>query len=432
MRSTSHRHLPRRILFILVAIVLAVGVYPAIRRGYAEWVYLGANDLSRVRTACELEPGDPECAWIRAEMTESESAELAAWEQAVRLNPRSPEVLSQAAIIREMDGDVPGAERLLLQAEEYNRLWLPRWSLASFYLRQNRPADTLKWARIALDRAYGDRRAGFRLCRQAGASDEDILNDILAADEPQNLAAFLSWIVEEGRLDALDQAVRKYLNAALHPRPAAELASNPAGVLSGIVETLLQHGHPAEAHDLWKLLLADRLLPVQEAIANEALTNPSFSLPVPNPPGFDWRTTSNEGIQVALGKTSEGIRFDFSGTQPEVAELLVQAVDLGVGRSWALDYEYWTRGISSADIGLQWALSPWGGSESIEEGSPVKSVSSDGWTRESTSWTIPDDSRFFRLALSVRRLPGHTRFEGELQLRKLHLSPAPSAKLATR
>ncbi len=432
MRSTSYRNFPRRTVFLLVAIVLAVGVYPAIRRGYAEWVCLGANDLSRVRTACELEPGDPECAWIRAEMTESESDELAAWEQAVRLNPRSPEVLSQAAIIREMDGDVPGAERLLLQAQEYNHLWLPRWSLANFYLRQKRPADTLKWARLALDRAYGDRRAGFRLCRQAGASDQAILNDILASDEPQNLGAFLSWITEEGRLDVLNQAVQKYLNAALHPRPAAELASNPAGVLSDIIETLLQHGHPAEAHDLWKLLLADRLRPVQGATANEALTNPSFSLPVPNPPCFDWRATSNEGIQIARGKRSDGIRFEFSGTQPEAAELLVQAVDLGVSRSWTLDYEYWTRDISSAEIGLQWALGPWGGSEPMDAGSPVKSISSDGWTHEGTSWTIPNDSRFFRLALSVRRLPGHTRFEGALQLRKLHLSPTPSAELATR
>jgi tetratricopeptide (TPR) repeat protein len=420
-------------VFILVAIALAACTYITIRRGYADWLYGGTEELSRVQLACKLEPEDPDCALIRAELSENKSYELPAWEQAVRLNPRSAEVLSQAAIIREMNGDVPGAERLLLKAEDYNHLWLPRWSLASFYFRQNRPSDTLKWAKLALNRAFGDRRAAFRLCRQAGASDQVILNDMIASDDPQNLSAFLYWITEEDRLDTLEQGVLRYLNAALHSRRSAEPSSNPAGVLSDVIEMLLQRGRAAEAHDLWKRMLAGHLLTVAAATADEALTNPSFALPAVSAPCFDWRIPQYDGIAITRGTPPDGIHFEFNGGQPEVAELLVQAVDLAGSPSWILDYEYRARNISSERYRLEWILTPWGGSGTIDAESPVKpTISADGWTHESLIWTIPDDARFFRLAFIVRRILGHIRIEGGIQLRNLRLSPLPSSKTATR
>lgn len=110
-----------------------------------------------------------------------------------------------------------------------------------------------------------------------------------------------------------------------------------------------------------------------------------------------------------------------------MAELLVQVVDLAGSRSWALDYESWTRNISSDQRdGLKWTLTSWAGSEAIETEFPVKPTSADGWARKSLSWRIPDDARFFRLAFKVRRLLGHVRIEGEIRLRSLRLSPLPS------
>lgn len=431
MKPASRLQLPGRALLILAAIALTICAYLTIRRGYAEWLYGGTDNPSRIQRACELEPDDPECALIRAEVTENTADEMTAWEQAARLDPRSAETLTHTAILREMNGDMPGAEQLLLKAESLNHLWLPRWSLANFYLRQQRPADTLKWTRLALRRAYGDRRAAFRLCRQAGASDQAVLNDILDSDEPRNLSAFLSWITEEDRLDVLDQAVPRYLNAALHSEITEGPAPNPALELSNLVETLLQRGHPAEAHDVWKRLLADRLLAVAGATGSEALTNPSFALPALSPPCFDWRTIQNEGVLTQRGVPPDGVRLEFSGRQPENAELLVQPVDLAGSRSWALEYELLARNSSSGKLGLRWMLTPWGGSTAVEPEPSVSSMGTDGWTHESALWRIPDDTRFFRLALMVVRQPGQTRMEGEVQLHRVRLSPVPSREVAT-
>jgi len=432
VKSISHQHLPQRALIMLVAVGLAACAYPTLRRGYANWLYSGTNNLRRIQLACEVEPEDPECALIRAEITEKKSDELAAWEQAVRLNPRSAEVLTEAAIMREMNGDLPGAERLLLRAEHFNQMWLPRWSLANFYFRRNQPADTLKWAKLALSRAYGDRRATFRLCRQAGASDQMLLNDIIAPDEPGNLSAFLYWITEEDRLDVLDQAALKYTAAATPGRGKSEPASNPAVVVSEVIETLLQRGNPAAAHGLWRRLLADRSLRIAGATASQALTNPAFAPEVLKAPGFDWRTPSYEGIENTR-IPPDAIRFALTGGQPEAAELLVQAVDLSGSRKWTLHYEYPTRN-STLDRYLQeWILTPWGGSGTIDAENPVQTIAgADGWTQASISWTIPDDARFFRLAFRIHRILGHIRGEGEIQLRKPRLTPQALSEAGPR
>ncbi len=424
METRSHRHVTRRGVFFLVAIVLVGCVYSTARRGCAEWLYGGANDLRRVRMGCELEPADPECALIRAQLTDKLPEAATAWDQAVRLSPRSMDVLAEAAVVREMNGDPGDAERLLLQAESANHLWLPRWSLANFYLRQGRPADTLKWVRLALTRAYGDRRAAFRLCRQAGASDQVILNDILAADDPENLSAFLNWITEEDRLDTLEQAVPRYVDATLHGKHV-DPAASPAVIVSGVVETLLEKNHPAEAHGLWTRLLSEHKLPIVGASTHQALTNPSFAPAIPGAPCFDWRIPEYAGIEVTRGVPADGIRFALTGDQPESAELLIQAVDLGASRRWTLDYEYQTRDITSERHRLEWSLIPWGNTVLVPADHPAGKAGAgpDGWTHESVSWTIPESIRFFRLGFGVRRILGHIRIQGEIQLRNLRLAP---------
>ena len=432
MTLVSFGHLIQRAVFVLVATALALCAFATVRRGYAEWIYSGTNDLSRVRVGCELEPADPECALLRAEITENTADELAAWERAALLAPRSAEVLTHTALLREMNGDTRGAEQLLLTAETYNHVWLPRWTLANFYLRQQRPADALKWARLALNRAYGDRRAVFRLCREAGAADGQILDEILDLNDPQNLSAFLAWITEEDRLEVLDQAAQRYLQAASRPRRVGEPAPDATPGLLSITERLLQGGHPEEAHAVWQRLLATRHLQVVAPTRDEALTNPSLVLPGLNPPCFDWRTNSHEGVDLRRGTELGGIVLEFSGRQPEAAELLVQAVDLAGHRAWALDYELATRNTSAAKLGLEWALTPWGGTGAVDASLAATSVNGDGWTHERTSWKLSGDARFFRLGLMLRRLPGQNRIEGEVQLRKLHLGPLAAEEEASR
>lgn len=344
------------------------------------------NDLYRIRLAQKLE--------------EDGQPSLDAWRQAIAVNPRRDLSLTQAAISAELSGSVQEAERLLLQAEQFNHLWLPRWSLANFYARHNRQGETFRWAQAAMLRSYADPGALFLLCRHAGATDEELLKSIIPGT-PKALGAFVYFLVRQMEPDSLELAAAAYLRSAQASgtRPIEQVETVAAAVTA-----LIGSGRPEPAWRLWKSLEAAQLLPN----AAEPLVNPELQLPV-RPAGFDWQIPAVTGVETLRGVPEHGIKFTFSGTQPETAELLAQDLYLRGADEWTLTFEYETRGFSQPKAGVQWRLA-----DAVQE-LPL----SEEWRAATAVFAVPPG--LCRLSLEIVRVNGQPRVEGELRLRGLRL-----------
>jgi pentatricopeptide repeat protein len=385
------------------------------RRGWADWQYVQARTPEALRAACGLDPGRADCRAAVARAREEQAADAGReWERVLELNPRSASYLAQAALAAEFRGDTGGAERLLLQAARYNRLWLPRWSLASFYFRHGRMEEFRRWAALAFERAYGDRTALFRLCRAAGVEDGTMLEEMLGADA-ENLGAWVGYLAAEGPVEALPAAAARYVDVVPAGTADAVLRVN------GAIRALLRAGHGEKAAALWSAMSRRGLIRYEEWSEAAPLVNSEFGPPVPGA-GLDWEVARGVGFEVFPGVPPGGIKVTFSGRQPERVELLAQEVLLRGGQAWQLEFEHHTPGIEAGATSLGWRL---GGLEAVEgEGR----LSSEEWTRGAVVWEVPAGLKVLRLGLWSERPRGQARHEGELRLRGMSLRPVEGGR----
>ncbi len=401
--------LNRWLVPVVVAGMLAPVWVLSGRRGWADWQSRQARTPEALEAACGLDPDRADCRAAVARAREEQAADAGReWARVLELNPRSASYLAQAALSAEFRGDIRGAERLLLQAARYNRLWLPRWSLANFYYRHGRLEEFRRWAALAFERAYGDRTALFRLCRAAGVEDQTVLEELLGADV-ENLGAWVGFLAAEGPVEALPAAAVKYIEAA-----AAGTAEAAVPRVNGAIRALLRAGHGREAAELWTAMSRRRLIPYPEWNEAAPLVNAEFLRPVPGP-GLDWAVARGAGFEVFPGVPAGGIKVTFSGRQPERVELLAQEVLLRGGQAWRLEFEYQTPGIGDGATSLGWRL---GGMEAGQG-----RLSSEEWTRGAAVWEVPAGLQVLRLALWSERPRGQVRHEGELRLRGVSLRP---------
>lgn len=405
-------------LAALVSFLIVSAGTIILRRLQASLVAAPNASLSNLREASRLDPSnDLYPIRIAQVLQDSGRDPLPAWHHALAINPRSDLALTQAAIASELSGDVAGAERLLLQAARTSQLWLPRWSLASFYFRHGQTGRTLHWAALALKRAYGDRTALFRLCQDAGASPAAILQ-LIAPSDADNLAAYVYFLATDAKAApaVLESAAASYLRAAQSAKSSPSKTLPP---VIGAVNALISAAEPAPALRLWDRLAVSGLLPYPGRTASTPLVNPDFAPIVPGA-GFDWRIPQIPGIESFPGVPDQGIKFVFSGSQPESAILLQQVVYLPGGRVWQLSHECQTVHLTPSNSGLAWTLTPTTGGAPIPPTSAIP-LASDDWATASTSWKLPPEDALYRLSLEIHRPAGQTRAEGEARLRSFSL-----------
>ncbi len=424
LHSRAHNALPTHWRICLAVLISFLIVSPAtiiLRRLQASLLVTAHPTLQAAQAAARLDPSNELYPIQIAQVLQDQGRDpLPAWRRAIAINPRNDLALTQAAIASEMAGDLPGAERLLLQAARTNQLWLPRWSLANFYFRRGQPGRTLHWAALALQRAYGDRTALFRLCREAGASPERILQMIEPADA-ENLASYIHFLAADAQPAplTLEAAAAGYLQAARASSLPPERILTP---VVHAVNALIASGQPSPAIRLWDRLSAAGLLPYPARTPARPLVNPDFARPLPGG-GFDWRIRQIPGIESYPGVPARGIKFIFSGSQPESATLLQQVLYLQGGRSWQLSHDCQTLHLTSANAGLAWTLTPAAGGPPLKPASAMP-LAADDWSRISASWALPPGDALYRLSLEIRRPAGQTRAEGEARLRAFSLREA--------
>ncbi|HEX5430865.1 MAG TPA: hypothetical protein VFW83_02785, partial [Bryobacteraceae bacterium] len=301
--------------------------------------------------------------------------------------------LSSAPRIRlgldaEARGDIKTAEQWLLDAARVDRQYEPAWTLANFYFRQPRQDDFWKWMRTALAVSYGDRRPAFDLCWRTTQDPKEILAQAIP-ERREVIAAYLTYLIQEKRLDAAAPVASKLANwhrpgdlPLLYAASDAFLNGNQGNAASSLWTAL---GHPAPS----------------------GIFSPDFGNPRIGH-GFDWRLIESSGVTHLAEDNPPAHRIIFNGQQPESCELLLQFLALDSGRQYTLQWEARTSGFP-AQTGLEWRI----GSERGQL------AASDEW--KSGEFTFTASADWPTLSLTYQRPLGEVRAEGYLEIRHVRI-----------
>lgn len=377
-----------------------------VRRAAAGALARSSLTLEQLEQACAADPGRASC-WARlAEARETLGEDAAAvWQKAIAADPRNAAALTQAALAAESRGDPKTAERLLLQASEYNQLWLPRWTLAGFYYRQRRP-EFWTSARAALERSWDDPTAVFRLCRDNGAGAQYMLDHVLP-QTPAMLKAYVWFLIREGGVGDLPAAAERYA------RQSSVLERvNVTNALIAAADALIHAGRTQPALDLWNYLAGAGYIPYPAWSAESPLVNGRFHPPLATP-AFDWRTPNTEEVTANFGTPLDGVKIGLTGRQPENAGILAQFVVLQPGLRYRFSFDYRTPGIGDDDSALYWSILD----------TRTQALASSTWEHVSVRFEAPAGSepQLTELVLVAGRKHGRARMQGEAWVRHVRL-----------
>lgn len=356
-----------------------------------DWM-LDTGKPEDVRRAVRWMPWNAD-AWRLMPQVEPERA-AEHWRHVLRLAPADTEAHIALALDAEMRGQMHDAEALLLDAAKSNRGYLPAWTLANFYLRQENEKAFWQWARRAAS-FENDLTALFELCLR------------LRPDPPRLVQEF-ALRRGEALQELLAAATEQDLLPAALPVAAmvAQLKTAKAGEqLLWDADDLLKKGNAAVAREYWNLAARQGLLPYPFT-EPPALVNGEFDH-VSLERGFDWRPGSPE-TSLTLG---HGLHVGLYGKQEDRAILAAQTLVLRRGCLYELRYRYHVALPQSAHP-IRWQVGD-DLSDAMEPG---------GW-REAV-WRFTGPAGLAELRLVSRREAGTHRAAGEVEVAWARLTQA--------
>lgn len=375
----------RRILAVAALFVLAVAAIYSVRLALADAAFRKRTPRSVAR-ALEILPDHAGYLLFRAQQMDYDGENSSALlERAARVNPLSSAPRIRLGLAAEARGDFSGAEKWLLDAARVDRQFEPRWTLANFYFRRERPAEFWKWMRAALEVSYGDRRLAFGLCWRMTQNAEEVLAQAIP-DQREVLAAYLYYVMDQQR-DAVGAAALKL--AQLHD-------GSDVPELETACDLLIDAGKFAEARALWR----------QMGHSQTGLIDNGDFATAPSGHGFDWHPSPAEG--VAYLPLPGSYRIVFSGKQPESTELLRQFVAVQPGRAYSLRWEARTQGFTSPS-GIEWTA---GTAHAALE--PAQDWSAGTIDFKTEAALLP-------ITLAYHRPTGQARAEGSVEIRAVSL-----------
>src|SRR5439155_14370283 len=230
-------------------------------------------------------------------------------------------------------GNRGAAETSLRRAAEVDHTYLPRWTLANFYLRTGDMQRFWTRARQAGEMAP-DPTALFQLCWRVSGDPREILARAIPQD-PLVRSAYLSFLVRTSRLEAAQPL-------------ADEMSRRPAGadvdLLLRYCDLALARKQAGPALTVWSALAARRLVPNRDG----GLTNGDLSA-APLGRGFDWRPAPVDGVPLFFDPAARELSVTLSGKQPESFELVEQYVPVEPRAQYEFHFRYRTRDLKTVN-----------------------------------------------------------------------------------
>ncbi len=390
----------QRILAACGAVGLALCLLGTSLLGWEDHL-VRAGGRQQLETAARLAPGDARTWAALAALGGPDRHK--ALETASAANPYDSKAWIDLGLDAELAGDRARAERLLLEAARVDRTYQPRWSLANFYFRSGDTRQFWQWLREAARMSYGDPRP---LAELAWNLAEDAPEGLAAlGDRAPVLDSYASLLLDNNRLSAAETAATGLV----------ALAGKDAAV-SGLLycDRFLDAGRPDAALRLWNRMAGVCAIPARRLDPERGphLTNGDFSAE-PLGRGFDWRLQAVNGIETIRFGASEGIRFAFSGNQPQDCMLMLERVALAPERPWRLVFEYRSEGMPT-DTGLRWRTT----------GAEWRAAANEDWKEAAFEFNSAPGGPVAPLVLAYRRAPGTVRSTGSFWLRHVRLEAA--------
>jgi hypothetical protein len=397
-----------RIIGALIAVLCGYACYWSLRWAIADYV---VRNLSRstIEYALRLAPGNPDY-FLRLAQTEPQLA-LFALQRATELNPLGSTAWIELAGAAEERNDFRKAESSLLRAVDLDKTFAPRWLLAEYYFRRRDQAHFWPAVRAALATSYDDVAPLFDMCWDFAPNPETILDRALPS-RPDVRRQYFDFLLARNRLDAADAIANQVMQHA-----------GPETVPSLLLycDRLLEKNEVSRAVETWNLLAAKHLLNYSALAPRQGvcLTNGTFAK-APLSRGFDWRVSTPDEILYRRDVSSPGLRFDFSGKQPEHCELLSQFVPVEPAKEYRFVVNYET-GDLEGDPGIGWRVVDVRGGADLLRGTGHMMASERREKAEAYKFHTPAGARLVKLVLTYDRSPGTVRVEGSLSLRNTDL-----------
>ena len=383
---------------------VAVGCCAAI---WSSWTLARADYLFRqdtavsIRAAISLTPDDWKY-YMRLAQFPGENAE-ALLSTALSLNRYNAEADIELGLQYEAEGDYAKAEEMLLRAFAVDRAYLPRWTLANFYLRRGDMQAFWTWARRAAEMPSDNTEALFELCWRVSSDPNAIARRILDND-PKLLRQYVAFLLFKDQAPAAAGIAPRLLEFGDPRQDTAQMFS--------IIDQLVAAGDGNAAKNLWTALIAKRWVVADRVLPN----NPKFARE-PLPVNFDWAMPSTAGCLSVPGPL--GLETEFSGLEPDHCSIAEQAIVLNPG-NYVLEYSYRTDGIAPG-TGLQWEVTAYGSQTALAE-SP--DLSSETRVRATVAFSIPPGVSVVYLRLIYQRALGTTPISGSLEISSVRIHAA--------
>jgi hypothetical protein len=321
-------------------------------------------------------------------------------DRALALNPRYTTAWIARGLGQESAGDRTKAESSLLQAAEIDRLYLPRWTLANFYLRSGDLPHFWIWARRAAEMAY-DPVALFQLCWHASGEAREILERAIP-NEPGVRQAYLDFLVSTKRLEAAEPL-------------AAELSKSGAPQLDLLLrycDALLARQKTNSALQVWNALAARRIVPYHalDPRTGGSLTNGDLAT-TPLRRGFDWRPSVIEGSTLLFDPSAREMALSLFGKQPELCDFVEQYLPVLPNSKYRFRYRYRTRDLAD-ETGLAWSFMDARTAAQLAAGDVPASPG--GWNEQTLAFSTRSEGDLLRVLLRYRRPRGSMRAEGSV------------------
>jgi hypothetical protein len=334
--------------------------------------------------------------------------------RAVRLNRYNASSWIHLGLLSEAGNEIPQAEEALLRAASVDSTFLPSWSLANFYYRQENAARFWYWARRAAQMAPDDATPLFRLAWYLSPDAQEIENR-LQMKRPVIEGQFVNFLITQDDPGAVTEAASHLLQTG---------SKDGIETLLGACDWLIARKRPDLALPLWNGLAKQISYP--SLSVDFPVTNDKFARS-PTSRGFDWHLTTVDGVSSFLNVSPNALGFEFSGEEPDSFTLMNQTAPVQAQREYALAVDYGTSGIATGS-GIEWLVTDERTGAVLAR---TASLSAEAGGTAKACFTAPEGAAFVNLSLLYQRQPGTVRVEGKLSLKGVKLSAATAGDCAS-
>jgi hypothetical protein len=308
------------------------------------------------------------------------------------------------------DGDNTAAEKYYLKAAEVNHMFLPKWTLANFYFRQQQPQAFFRWTKETLAiTPYASDPVFAQMWQMT--QDEATLNAAIP-DRPRILLQYAWYLSNSRQYTGIPRAVERLVQAVGSDDPRKWGRDD---LLAVIEDHLLAAGQLKAAINVWSTLKNAGWL--HETVPNDQrpLTNGDFAERFYGH-GFDWVSVENPGTRVDQNSDTAELRISLYGDEAEKITLLQQYVAAAPNTRYSMTWEA-QAGELNDPSGLAWHLRD-------TRAEPAGEVVSGDLLAPAAKWDFvsPPGAEGYLLTLEYRRPPGITRARGSVGLKSVTMN----------